>query len=111
MSESAPKAVRRVYSTEFKGQAVRMVVEQKMTCDDVGVRLGVPAKTVANWARPLRQARRRQEVAVGVAGDDPAASRALVADLQKENARLRTEREILKKFGQYAASRMPGGLT
>jgi transposase len=101
---------RRQYSKQFKDEAIRLVLEQGYTCDKAGAQLGVPAKTLANWVRPLRKERRSAQVAVGVANDDPAALRAEIAELKKQLRRAEMEREILKKFSQYASSQMPGGL-
>jgi transposase-like protein len=72
--------------------------------------LGVPPKTLANWVRPLRKEQRSGQIAVGVAHDDPAALRARIVELEKQLRRTEMEREILKKFSQYATTQMPGGL-
>ena len=102
---------RRIYPPQFKEQAIRLVLVEGDTCDKAGQKLGVPAKTLANWVRPRRRQERSAQVAVGVANDDPAALKARIAELEKQLRRTEMEREILKKFGQYAASQMPGGLT
>ncbi len=101
---------RRQYPKQFKDEAIRLVLEQGYTCGKAGLQLGVPAKTLANWVRPLRKERRSREIAVGVQSDDPAALRAEIAELKKQLRRAEMEREILKKFSQYASSQMPGGL-
>ena len=110
MSESLEKIDRRVYSTELKQEAVRLVMEQGLNCTQAGGKLGVPAKTLANWARPHRRKESLKQIAQGVANDDPAALKADNLELRKQNLRLRQERDILKKFSQYAAGQMPGGL-
>ena len=53
---------------------------------------------------------RSAQIAIGVANDDPAALRARIAELEKQLRRTEMEREILKKFSQYATTQMPGGL-
>lgn len=102
---------RRVYPKQFKDEAIQLVLHQGYTCQKAAQQLGVPAKTLANWVRPLRKEKRSAEIAVGVAKDDPSALRARIAELEKQLRRTEMEREILKKFSQYASSQMPGGLT
>lgn len=110
MSELSGTIERRVYSGELKQEAVRLVMEQGLTCAQAGQRLGVASKTLATWVRPHRNRNRLKQIAQGVANDDPAALKAQIIELQKQNDRLRLERDILKKFSQYAAGQMPGGL-
>lgn len=111
MSDAAQKVERNIYSSQFKAEAVRLVLEHGYTCDAAGKKLGVPAKTLANWARPHRKEGRAKEIAVGVENDDPASLRDRIVELQKQLRRAEMERDILKKFSQYAATQMPGGLT
>ena len=101
---------RRQYPRQFKDEAIRLVLEQGYTCGKAGEQLGVPAKTLANWIRPLRKEKRLAQIAVGLQSDDPAALRARIVELEKQLRRAEMEREILKKFSQYASSQMPGGL-
>ena len=70
----------------------------------------MPPKTLVNWARPHRQENRRKQISVGAEYNDPAALRDQIIDLQKQLRRAEMERDILKKFSQYAASQMPRGL-
>jgi transposase len=101
---------RRLHSDEIKQEAIRLAIEHGMTCDAISAKLNAPPKTIANWVRPLRRQNRLKQIDAGLAVDDPAAMKAQIAALQKENHRLRQERDILKKFSQYAAGQMPGGL-
>lgn len=107
MSETNRKIERRLYTPEFKAEAVRLVLEYGYTCDDAGKKLGVPSKSIANWARPLRQQNRLTHIAAGLESNDPAALRAQITELQKQLRRAEMERDILKKFSQYAATQMP----
>ena len=43
------------YSKEFKQDAVKLVVEQRYSCPEVGRRLGVAASNVSRWVRQFRQ--------------------------------------------------------
>lgn len=101
---------RRIYTRQFKDEAIALVLQQGYTCQKAGEQLGVPPKTLANWVRPLRKQERSAQIAIGVANDDPAALRARIAELEKQLRRTEMEREILKKFSQYATTQMPGGL-
>lgn len=111
MSNGAKRIERRVYTDEFKAEAIKLVIEHGYTCDAAGQKLGVPAKTLANWARPHRRDGRGRLIAQGVQSDDPAALKAENAELRKQLRRAEMERDILKKFSIYASSQMPGGLT
>lgn len=110
MSEQSGKVERRIYPDELKQEAIRLVLESGLSSAQAGAKLGVRPKTVGGWVTPLRKAKRLKAIEIGVANDDPAALKQQNLELQKENARLRMERDILKKFSQYAASQMPGGL-
>ena len=111
MSEASVRIERRIYSTEFKQEAIRLVLEHGYSTDGAGKKLGVPPKTLANWVRPHRRENRLKQIATGLVNDDPAAMKAQIAELQKQLRRAEMERDILKKFSQYAATQMPGGLT
>jgi transposase len=64
---------RRIYSQELKQEAVRQVMEHGLNCAQAGRKLGVSAKTLANWVRPQRRDNRLKQIVAGVANDDPAA--------------------------------------
>lgn len=110
MSNGAGRIERRVYTDEFKAEAIKLVLEHGYTCDAAGQKLGVPPKTVANWVRPYRRDGRGRIVVQGVPSDDPAVLKAENAELRKQLRRAEMKRDILKKFSIYASSQMPGGL-
>lgn len=110
MSGQSEKSERRVYSSELKQEAIRLVLESGLSNAQAAAKIGVQPKTLGKWVAPLRKAKRLKAIEIGVANDDPVALRQQNMLLQKEVARLRMERDILKKFSQYAASQMPGGL-
>ena len=93
---------KRDYDEAFKEQAVKMVTERKRSMLEVSKDLGVPHNTVQYWVRCHRRKARCH--------DGPASAAELarrVADLERENARLRLEREILKKATALFASPSP----
>jgi transposase len=87
------------YSKEFKQDAVKLVVEQRYSCPEVGRRLGVAASNVSRWVRQFRQD--QQDVSEG--GIPRKELEAEIRRLKKENKRLEMEREILKKAAAFFA--------
>lgn len=88
---------RKVYSEEFRKAAVEQVLGQRHTVASVAQRLGVGYDTIRKW---VERARFNSPTSL-VPTDLPAEQR--VRELEKENARLRMERDILKKAAAYFA--------
>lgn len=88
---------RKVYSEEFKKGAVEQVIAQRHTVTSVAERLGIGYDTLRKW---VELARYNADKSL-VPADLPAEQR--IRELEKENARLRTERDILKKAAAYFA--------
>ena len=87
------------YSTEFRAEAVKLVLEQGLSQREASSRLGIPKGTLANWV-----------VAAKSGSDKPAPGARTVSELETENARLRKElaearqeRDIVKKAAAYFA--------
>ena len=93
---------RKVYSEEFRRAAVEQVVAQRHPAGSVAQRLGVGYHTLRKW---VDAAGFNADKSL-IPADLPAAQ--LVRELQKENARLRMERDILKKAAVYFAA-LEGG--
>ncbi len=93
------KRDRKHYTKEFKNDAVKLVVEQGYSSNEVGRRLGVNQTNVSRWVREYRQ---ENDPPV-----DGAASRSELEvenkRLRKENQRLQMERDILKKAAAFFA--------
>ena len=90
---------RRKYSREFKLEAVRLIVEQGRTVGDVAESLGVNRSVLQHWKSQLKA-----EGALAFPGNGhPSASDEEVRHLRKELARVRQERDILKKATAYFA--------
>ena len=90
---------RRRYTAEFRAEAVKLVVEQKVGLREVARRLDLPAKSLANWVRAARAGKPLHEQSVHPVTDLEAEN----ARLRAENARLKMEREILRKAAAYFA--------
>lgn len=93
----------KIYSNEFKASAVRMYVDgPDATYASVAAGLGMSAETLRNWVKRAGEGRLTGDAAGR--GADPAldvASRAVIEEenrrLKAEIARVRAERDILKK--------------
>ena len=94
------KRKRQHYTKQFKDDAVKLVVEQGYSSNEVGRRLGVNQTNVSRWVREYHQ---QNDAAV----DGAASRKELEAEnkrLRKENQRLQMEREILKKAAAFFAN-------
>jgi transposase len=93
------KRNRQKFTPEFKHDAVKLVVDQGYSCNEVGRRLGISSSNLSRWVREYRQ------------DNDPAVDGAMSrSELEAENKRLRIEnqrlqmeREILKKAAAFFA--------
>ena len=93
------KRKRPKYTKEFKQDTVKLVIEQRYSCPEVGRRLGVAASNITRWVRQYRED--QQDLS-----DSGVTRRDLEAEnlrLKKENKRLEMEREILKKAAAFFA--------
>ena len=88
--EREPVRSRRSFTDEFKRDAVALVMDEGRTVVDVARSLGVGEGTLGNW---VRQARVDRGERAGVTTSE----RTELAELRKENARLRMERDLLKR--------------
>ena len=93
------KGKRPNYTDEFEQDAVKLVVEQRYSCPEVGRRLGVSASNVSRWVRQHSQD--QQDLSEG--GIPRKELETEIRRLKKENKRLEMEREILKKAAAFFA--------
>ena len=92
----------RSYTEEFKQGAVDLVVKEGLSTGEVGRRLGTSPKNVSRWVQEFAVRRKSPSSAVN---DDKELLQQL-ALLEKENNRLRKEREILKKAAAFFANEL-----
>jgi transposase-like protein len=92
---------RRRFSSQFKAEAVQMVVETGKSIAEVARDLGIHDGTLGNWVNAYR--RQHPEP------DQPLSpvERARVTELEDENRRLRMENEFLKKAAAFFARTHP----
>ena len=88
-----PKKGRRKYDNEFKREAVRLVVEEGRKASEVERNLGITPTLVSRWIREISE---DPEYAFPGKGRLKAPDEE-IRKLQRENERLRRERDILKK--------------
>jgi transposase len=88
--EENPVRSRRSFTDEFKRDAVALVLDEGRKIVDVADSLGVGDGTLGNW---VRQARIDRGERAGLTTSE----KAELADLRRENARLRMERDLLKR--------------
>jgi transposase-like protein len=100
------RAPRGRYTLEFRQEAVKLVMEQRLSWTEAAGRLSLPTSTLANWVKAAR---------AGKLGDVGKSYRPLtevemeLARVKKENAQLRMERDILNKAAAYfARESLPG---
>ena len=93
------KLPKQSFTQEFREQAVKSVLENRLSVPEVARRLNMSAKTLANWVHKSRSG-----------AWDAGQSGKAVSDLEAENSRLRRElaearleRELLKKAAAYFA--------
>ncbi len=84
------KRNRRKFTAEFKRDAVELVRTTGRPIAVIAAELGIYDSTLGNWVKQDRIDRGERE---GLASDE----RARLRDLESENARLRRERDLLKR--------------
>ena len=94
------ETTRRQYTTEFKRDAVALVMEQGYTMTVAAQNLGITAKLLSRWKREQQQ--HRDAAFPGQGHQTP--EHAELRQLREENRRLRMERDILKKATAFFAT-------
>ena len=92
------KQRRKIYSCEFKQEAVRLVRESDQSLAAVARDLGIDQNSLRKWKRAAESHGERAFPGKGRSHDEE------LARLQRENALLRQERDILKKAVGFFAS-------
>jgi transposase len=92
------KRKNRVYTDEFKQEAVALITEQGYTVIEAAASLGITSKLIYNWKAKLESQKSGQSLNID--------ERSELALLRKENKQLRLEKEILKKASAFFAKEM-----
>lgn len=102
----------RVYTDDFRTDALNLIRRGDRTVKQVAQDLGVPYWTLRGWVQDERMAKRRKKEHGKVASAGPATEspQERIARLERENERLRkendslrTDRAILKKAAAFFA--------
>lgn len=92
------RTTKRKFTTEFKEEAVRLVVREGLSTPEAARRIEISDKTLAYWVRLASQGK---ALSSGASTERKASSvselEMEVSKLRAENARLNMEKEILKK--------------
>ena len=91
---------RRKFSDEFKRDAVDLVLTTGRPIAEVAAELGVYDSTLGNWVR-----RHQDELATGLSVSPD--ERARLKELEAENAKLRMERDLLKRTVAFWVKESP----
>ncbi len=90
----------RRYTPEFRDAAIKQVMEGERSVAAVARSLEMSAKSLANW---VYRARKGQELVRRAPAQPVSQLEAELSRLRQENAKLRLEKEILKKAAAYFA--------
>jgi transposase-like protein len=88
--EQRARRSRRKFSTEFKRDAVEIVNSSDKPIAEVARELGIYDSTLGAWVK-------QDEINRGEREGLTSGERARLSELERENARLRMERELLKR--------------
>ena len=88
------------FSREFREEAVRMVVEENLSIPEVGRRLQLPPSTIRNWVKAHKEGKLGQ---IGKGQREMTALEKELYETKRELARVKMERDILKKATAYFA--------
>lgn len=90
---------RRSFTTEFKEEAVKLVLEQKLTQAEVAKRLDISVKSLNNWVAQHRKGTLKGSKAYESLTPD----QQRIKELGRELKIAQMERDILKKATAYFA--------
>lgn len=98
------------YSDEFKVKAVELSLQEGLQVQQIAAGLGIHPFMLSRWRKEYREGKFKRDGRrrIGVARDKAGLSgRELsrLRQLEQENARLRKENDILKKWQRYLADR------
>jgi transposase len=94
------------YTREFRQEAVRLVVEEKIACRKAALQLSLAPSTLAYWVKACKAGKLGE---IGKAQKPLTELEMELARTKKELAEVKMERDILKKAAAYfARESLPG---
>ena len=88
------------YTRELRHEAVKLVVEDKISCREAAQRLSLAPSTLAYWVKAYKEGKLRD---IGKAQKPLTEVELELARTKKELAEVKMERDILKKAAAYFA--------
>ena len=88
---------RPTYPPEFRAEAIRLVKSSGDSIHQIAKDLGISDQTLRNWVN-------QDDVDAGKKSGLTSEERARLRELERENRKLREEREILKKAAAFFAT-------
>jgi len=88
------------YTKGFRLEAVKLVIDGKLSASEVGRRLNVSGNTIHNWIKAYRKGTLAE---VGKNQRQLSETELELSQLRRELARVKMERDILKKAAAYFA--------
>ena len=88
------------FTKEFREEAVLMIIEEKISIPEVGRRLQLPPSTIRYWVKAYESGKLGE---VGKGQRELTALERELYETKRELARVRMERDILKKATAYFA--------
>lgn len=101
--ERTPNAV---YTKELREEAVKLVTEQGLTIPEVGRRLSIPKSTISYR---VREGRRGKLSSVGSSKKSLTETEMKPAQVKRELAQVKMERDFLRKAAAYFAKKPQSG--
>ena len=89
-----------VYSPEFRDEAVRLHLEDKLPANEIAKRLSLPRGTLKNWVAAARQGKLGE---IGKSQKPLTEMEIELSKLRRELAEVKMERDLLKKCAAYFA--------
>ena len=94
------------YTKEFREEAVKMVMDERLSVPEAGRRLSLPPSTITSWVKQFKAGRLGE---IGKAYRPLTDIEMELARTRKELAEVKMERDILKKAAAYFAKEsLPG---
>ena len=88
------------YTREFRQEAVRLVIEERIACRKAALQLSLAPSTLTYWVKAYKAGKLGE---IGKAQKPLTEVEMELARVKKENSTLKMENEILKKAAAYFA--------
>jgi len=94
------------YTKEFREEAIKLVIDEKLSWAEAAHRLSIPVSTIGNWMKAYKEGRLGN---IGQSYRPLSEIEIELARTKKELAEVKMERDILKKAAAYFAKEsLPG---